>query len=130
MAELQIEWLHQSTSWRLTAPLRFVRRCLNFLVLGSWAWLTLRPGSRPRRVARRLVVGLAGRLSPHRRLTALAKHLLSSFPALEARLRAVLPPEASSFPEPPVIPSDVHHLPEPAQRVLLDIQQTLHARGR
>ena len=130
MAELQIEWLHQSTSWRLTAPLRFVRRCLNFLLLGSWAWLTLRPGSRPRRVARRLVLGLAGRLSPHRRLTALAKHLLGSFPALEARLRAVLHPEASSLPEPPVIPSDVHHLPEPAQRVLLDIQQTLHARGR
>ena len=90
MAELQIEWLHQSTSWRLTAPLRFVRRCLNFLVLGSWAWLTLRPGSRPRRVARRLVVGLAGRLSPHRRLTALAKHLLGSFPAVEARLRGMV----------------------------------------
>ena len=67
-----------------------MRRCLNFLVAGSWAWLTLRLGSRPRRVARRLVVGLAERLSRHRRLTALAKNVLSPFPAVEVRLRRIV----------------------------------------
>jgi hypothetical protein len=39
--------------WRMTAPIRGAR----WLVTGTWAWITLKPGSRPLRVARWLVTG-------------------------------------------------------------------------
>ena len=42
--------------WRMTAPIRGAR----WLVTGTWAWVTLKPGSRPRRVARNLLERLHG----------------------------------------------------------------------
>jgi FkbM family methyltransferase len=53
--EARIAQLHQSTSWRLTAPLRSLKRSARWFTAGAWAWLTLKPGSRPRRMARRIV---------------------------------------------------------------------------
>jgi len=45
--------MYASNSLRITAPLRRARRAARWFVRGSCAWLTLRPGSRLRRVARR-----------------------------------------------------------------------------
>lgn len=42
-----------SRSWRLTAHLRSTANAIKCLRAASIAWLTLKPGSRPRRVARR-----------------------------------------------------------------------------
>ena len=39
-----------STSWRVTWILRFSKRTLSWFVRGAWAWITLKPGSRPRRL--------------------------------------------------------------------------------
>ena len=39
----------------LTAPKRFVSSAAWWALRGSWAWITLKPGSRPRRAARKLV---------------------------------------------------------------------------
>lgn len=53
--EARIAQLHQSTSWRLTAPLRSLKRSARWFTAGARAWLTLKPGSRPRRMARQIV---------------------------------------------------------------------------
>lgn len=46
--------MYASRSWRVTAPLRGASIAARWFVRGSWAWLTLRPGSRPHRVTARL----------------------------------------------------------------------------
>ena len=50
--------MHDNMSWLITAPLRGASRTARWFADGSRAWLTLRPGSRPRRVARRLKMAL------------------------------------------------------------------------
>jgi len=57
------------------------------LLQGVLAWLTLRPGSHPRRVARRGIVVVARFLLARPRLGQQAKFLLRFFPTIEARLR-------------------------------------------
>ena len=39
----------------VTATMRFVSIAARWVLRGSWAWITLKPGSRPRRTARKLV---------------------------------------------------------------------------
>jgi O-antigen chain-terminating methyltransferase len=59
---------------------------------GAWAWLTLRPGSRPRRVARVLLMRSATIVRAHPRLAAGANSVLRRFPAIHDRLRHSLRP--------------------------------------
>ena len=51
---VQYQAVINSTTWRMTAPLRWVIDGVKWFVRGTVVWLTLRPGSRPRRM-----VGLA-----------------------------------------------------------------------
>lgn len=55
--EAEIAALRASTSWRVTAPLRAVSPVVRpllrgplYIARGMWAWITFKPGSRPRRV--------------------------------------------------------------------------------
>jgi FkbM family methyltransferase len=86
----QVAALSGSTSWRVAAPLPFVSRNARWLARGTWAWMTLKPGSRPRRAARRISLGLANRIIAWPRGAAFTKRLLSHFPALKDRLRAMV----------------------------------------
>ena len=56
--------IRASTSWRITRPLRFAGHRGRWLAQGTKAWLTLQPGTWPRRVARRLVNWLNDRGVP------------------------------------------------------------------
>jgi SAM-dependent methyltransferase len=81
----QLIAIYQSSSWKLTAPVRLVGRMLHWLRVGTLAWLTLKPGSRPRRVARKamkkcLSLGLLAKhpgLKRHFRLFAMHSGLVT-----------------------------------------------------
>jgi SAM-dependent methyltransferase len=65
----QLTAIYRSTSWRLTAPVRLVRQTLDWLRVGTAAWVTLKPGSRPHRIGSKVVKALPQRfLAKHRGL--------------------------------------------------------------
>jgi FkbM family methyltransferase len=132
----QLTALSGSTSWRVAAPLRFVSRSARWLAGGTWAWMTLKPGSRPRRVARRISFGLANRIIAWPHVAAFTKQLLGHFPALKDRLRAIVHAqrresfEAVAVSDPrktkllPIDPLDLSAEPEGVRRLYLQLVQT------
>lgn len=81
------------TSWRIISPVRTARRAASWLGYGIWSWATLKPGTRPWRVARRSAVQFADCLNSHPRLAAPAKWILRRFPTLTNQLHAVVQAE-------------------------------------
>jgi SAM-dependent methyltransferase len=82
--------IHASRSWPITAPLRRASQAMRWCARGAWAWLTLRPGCRPRRVARRSAVAVGRFLRARPRRARPASYLLRLLPAIEERCRTML----------------------------------------
>jgi glycosyltransferase involved in cell wall biosynthesis/SAM-dependent methyltransferase len=84
----ELQAVYASRSWRTTAPLRFTIRSARWFVNGAWAWLTLKPGSRPRRIAkiiiRRGIAAIEARPGLKQRIVSGA-HRLGLYPALRRR---------------------------------------------
>ena len=89
VAEKRLVAAYRSTSWRTTSPIRGAKRAARWLVTGTWSWITLKPGSRPRRVARIFLKRVSGWLNGHPRLQARALRLRRLVPPL-ARRRVTL----------------------------------------
>ena len=72
----QLSAINRSSSWRLTAPLRLVGQTWRWLHVGAVSWVTLKPGSRPHRIAGKVVEalpqGLLGKYPGLRRLRSFA----------------------------------------------------------
>jgi O-antigen chain-terminating methyltransferase len=71
----------------LTSSLRVASTRARLLGQGAWAWVTLRPGSRPRRVIRVMLVRSATIVRAHPRLAAGVNSVLRRFPGVHDRLR-------------------------------------------
>jgi hypothetical protein len=82
--------LYASTSWLITAPLRSTRGAARWFVGGTWAWVTVKPGSRPRRVAARCVVGAVRFCRARPTLTNMVRRTLRWLPTVEAQLRRIV----------------------------------------
>ncbi|EXL07028.1 methyltransferase FkbM [Brucella anthropi] len=86
LATRNAEFLN-STSWKITAPLRFISFNLKWAFEGIVAWATLKPGSRPRRTARTLLSHAVLWVRMRPRVAKLAMRIVQKLPRLERRLR-------------------------------------------
>ncbi len=84
-AELNL--VYHSVSWKLTQPLRQANAKATWLRAGLTSWIKFKPGTRPRRVASRMIGHCLRWIIRRPRLFRFAKRLLSYNPALEQRLR-------------------------------------------
>lgn len=83
--------LTTSTSWRITAPLRAVVNSVKWFQAGVFAWFTLKPGTRPRRIARRLSINLGRHILANPKMSRRAKRFVRMLPgSIEARLRSMM----------------------------------------
>jgi hypothetical protein len=82
---------------RITTPLHSASGAARWFVYGSWAWITLKPGSRLRHVAGRGGVAVARFFLARPRLAQLAKRLLRRFPSVQKRLRRLLADSPRTF---------------------------------
>jgi chemotaxis protein histidine kinase CheA len=86
------EYLHNyltianSTIWRVMLPLRTIGTWVKWFVRGSRAWLTLSPGSRPRRIVRNYLIALKGAIRQRPRLKLAIIRALQPFPRVRDRL--------------------------------------------
>ncbi len=83
----ELSLVYSSLSWRLTVPLRLLNSWRIWFFSGASAWLTLKPGSRPRRVMRRYLADVFRFVYTRPRLMSLVKQLVRYVPTLELRLR-------------------------------------------
>lgn len=104
-ALLQYRSVINSRSWQITAPLRWTASKARWFVLGFTAWLTLQPGSRPRRMARRLLQELHSWVLLRPRVKACVLSFLRRFPTLQAWLRHVYQKDIEQSAQPPMLAS-------------------------
>ncbi|RDI58535.1 glycosyltransferase involved in cell wall biosynthesis [Microvirga subterranea] len=85
--EQQLAEICNSYAWAVAAPLRSVERAAVSSLHHARAWTSLKPGSRLRRLARTVVVGLIQQVLKRPSLSALAKRSAARFPHINNRLR-------------------------------------------
>jgi len=78
-----------SRSWKITYPLRLLGRFARWFKTGTIAWVTFAPGSRPRRVTRKLIIRAKEYLNKRQKLKSFVKICLKPFPGLQERLKRV-----------------------------------------
>jgi FkbM family methyltransferase len=78
-----------SSSWKITYPLRIFGGFSKWVIQGGRAWITFTPGSRPRRTLNRFLSGCKRWIKSKPRLATLVRSLLLPFPRLRARLRRI-----------------------------------------
>ncbi|MDF2811322.1 MAG: Group 1 glycosyl transferase [Microvirga sp.] len=87
VAEQHLADIRRSFSWKVAAPLRSVERAANWLAHETRAWTTFKPGSRPRRLARTIIVAGIRQVLKRPRLATFVKRSAARFPGINSRLR-------------------------------------------
>lgn len=95
--ESNLRALYSSNSWRITAPLRWVSKAIQWAVHGSMAGLPLKPGSRPLRTLQLLLMHMKLYVGLRPRLRSVLRFALIPFPGLKRRLKRVGASSSSLF---------------------------------
>lgn len=77
--------VYASRSWKLTSPLRWMNSWVVWFIRGISAWLTLKPGSRPRRIIHLLITHAMLWVRRRPKIFAFALKTMHLFPPLERR---------------------------------------------
>ena len=85
----ELQSVYQSKSWKITNPLRKLAKFIRWFKNGSIAWLTFAPQSRPRRIARKLLIKAKDYVLKKPKLKAKIKLALKPFPSLLIRLKRI-----------------------------------------
>ena len=114
----------------MTAPLRWVMDKVKWFVRGSAAWITLRPGSRPRRTARLVLLHLRNCVLKRPRAKARVLRILRRFPRLKLWLKRLhhANPIQGVQPAAPFIDGDVpieEHLSPRARKIYADLKSAM-----
>lgn len=86
-AEQQYLAIVNSRSWRMTAPLRFVVDMMKWVVRGGIAWITFKPGSRPRRTLKLVILHLRNWIILRPKIKSRILGLIQPLPRLKAWLK-------------------------------------------
>jgi hypothetical protein len=78
-------------AWRETAPMRSISTGARWMLRALWGWITLQSGSRPRRIARKLLVASARFILAWPLLARILEPALDRFPRLKSRVFAAFP---------------------------------------
>ncbi len=133
-AQSALAAIYNSRSWRITAPLRWAGNIARWFVRGSIAWLTFAPGSRPRRILRRMLISIQSGLYDRPLLKAVVARMLSLFPQIDQRLRLIGNPRFSehldtSFSTEDGI-EDINNLTPRARQIYLDLKASIEQRRK
>jgi SAM-dependent methyltransferase len=110
----QIQALLNSTSWRVTAPLRWVSSVVRGLGLS-----TLKPREKVS------LQQVAFFVTKHPRLKSVALSVLNRFPGLKSRMVRVITGTPTLPVQPQNVPSDVAHLTPRARRIYADLKAAI-----
>jgi len=83
-ARAELATIYASTFRRFMVPLRSIGGAARWFLRGSWAWITLRPGSRPRRTIRSMLLRTLRFVLARPNLTRIARQPLERFPLLKS----------------------------------------------
>lgn len=85
--EQQLNAIRASYAWKLARPLRAAESAAGWSSHQAKIWTSLKPGSRPRRAVRTVIVGLINQVLKRPHLAALAKRSAARFPMINKRMR-------------------------------------------
>jgi len=121
-----------SRSWKLTKPLRLAGKFARWFVRGSIAWLTFKPGSRPRRMMRSAIISSMAVVQTRPRMKHYALMVLERFPRLKQRLGSmrfqnvpISPPIAT----PTIQPHEADLSPR-ARQIYLDLKKAIEKHNK
>lgn len=129
--EQQLNDLRESYAWTIYAPLRAAERTVRSSLHQARGWISLKPGSRPRRAIRAIVVGLINQVLKRPYLSTLAKRSAARFPKINNRMRLMTYHQrAMSFVSQRKVPEDgTLDLSLEPQSVRLIYQRLMRARS-
>ncbi len=81
--------LLESSSWKITKPLRFIMKFIRWFKLGAYHWITFSPTSRPRRVVQKILINLKHKINANPNLKMKIMKILNYFPSLKNRLKKI-----------------------------------------
>ncbi|WP_298220053.1 class I SAM-dependent methyltransferase [Halothiobacillus sp.] len=121
-----------SRSWKLTKSLRLAGKFARWFVRGSIAWLTFKPGSRPRRMIRSALIKTMATVQTRPRLKRFVLKVLNRFPRLKQRLWSIRfqnTPISLPIATPTIQPHEADLSPR-ARQIYLDLKTAMEKHNK